>query len=328
MIPVRIIRGPEPGPTVFVTGAVHGDELNGTATVLSLIKGGLDEGQLQRGSVLLVPVVNIQGFERKSRYLPDRRDLNRSFPGGATGSGARRLAHTLFTEIVARSDFGVDIHTGSGHRMNFPNIRGDLQDEGVRRIATAFGTEVIIDGSGPKGSLRGAATKAGCPTVVFEGGEIGKAEPGVIAVAERGVLNVLMELGMVDGDIVRPRHQVEARESTWMRSDFGGLLEFHVAPGDIVDEQQPIATCTDLLGVTVGTIRSRVSGVVIGMTTSPTVTPGDPVYHVAVAGRGTDRLRRAIETDEHPRLLDEVRDHLASNVVVSDVEPATGKTRN
>ena len=319
VVPVRVVRGEAPGPAVFLTGAVHGDELNGMAAIHQLLKNELSDGELKAGSLVMVPVVNLQGFERGSRYLPDRRDLNRSFPGSAGGSGAKRLAHALFRQIVEQCDYGIDMHTGSGNRTNYPNVRGDLRNLGVRRIARAFGTEVILNGAGPTGSLRAAACAAGCPTIVYEGGEVGKAEPGVVAVAVRGVRNVLSELGMLSAKATRPRFQIETSESTWVRSDYGGLLDFHVTAGEIVEAGQPVATCVTLLGKPVGTVVSKASGVVIGMTMLPTVTPGDPVCHVAIASDGVDQLREDARPNDDPRLLDEVREQLATNLVVSDV---------
>ncbi len=318
-IPVRVVRAREPGPVVFVTGAVHGDELNGMAAVQGVVRDGLTT-RLQRGALILVPVVNIQGFERRSRYLPDRRDLNRSFPGNANGSGASRLARHVFDEIVEHADYGIDIHTGSNHRTNFPNVRGDQSHEGVQRISVAFGTEVILDAAGPRGSLRRAATEAGKPTIVFEGGEVGKAEPGVAAVAVRGVENVLVELGMVESDLQVPRYQAVARESSWVRSDYGGILNFHVSPGEIVEEDQPLATCTGLLADPAGTVCAPQDGIVIGMTTQPAVTPGDPICHIAVPVGGVGRLQAVEAKDTEQRLLDEVREQLATNLVVSDAD--------
>lgn len=318
-LPVRVLRGEREGPCVFVTGAVHGDELNGVGVVRGLLRA--DELALERGSLILVPVVNVLGFERRSRYLPDRRDLNRSFPGLRSGSGASRLANRIFTTIVDRSDFGIDLHTGAAHRTNFPNVRGDLRNPGVRRLALAFGTEVIVNSRGPTGSLRQAATKAGCPTIVLEGGEVGKAEPGVVAVGIRGIHNVLVELGMTTGEIERPAFQVRVNETRWMRSDYGGLLEYHIAPGEAIEKGQQVATCTDLLGREVGQVLSKDSGIVIGLTTSPVVTPGDPVCHIAIPAGGIEDIAATIE-DDNTTLLDEVREQLASSVTIAETSDA------
>ena len=187
-IPIHIRRATEPGPTVFVTAALHGDELNGTGAIRHLIQ--TEDLALTRGALILVPVLNLLAFDRHSRYLPDRRDLNRSFPGSVGGSLARRMAHTIFEEIVSRSDYGIDLHTAAIRRTNFPNVRADLNVPEVNRIAAAFGTEVVIDSRGPSGALRREAVKAGCPTIIMEGGEVWKVEPGIVETAIRGVKNV------------------------------------------------------------------------------------------------------------------------------------------
>src|SRR5690606_21004332 len=150
------------------------------------------------GTIMLVPVVNILGFDRKARYLPDRRDLNRSFPGSTTGSLAARFAHAVHEEILSRCDFGIDLHTGPVQRTNYPNVRGALAIPGVERIARAFGATIIVNGRGPVGSLRRAACDMGCPTIILEAGEVWKVEPTVVEIGVRGVRNVLIELGMLD----------------------------------------------------------------------------------------------------------------------------------
>ncbi|MEJ2478547.1 MAG: succinylglutamate desuccinylase/aspartoacylase family protein, partial [Desulfobacterales bacterium] len=174
-IDLHIRRGEEAGPAVFVTAALHGDEINGCGAVRQLIQD--DRLKISRGVVVLVPVLNLLAFERHSRYLPDRRDLNRSFPGSADGSLAARMAHTIFHELVARCDYGIDLHTASVRRTNYPTVRADLQIREAKRIASAFGSEIIINNKGPKNSFRREACRVGCPTIIMEGGEVWKLEP-------------------------------------------------------------------------------------------------------------------------------------------------------
>ena len=280
-IPALVWRARKDGPAVFVTGALHGDELNGTGIVHKLIRNPGFE--LKRGSLILIPVVNILGFERRARYLPDRRDLNRAFPGSPTGSQASRIANRFFETVVAVCDLGIDCHTGAAQRTNYPNVRGDLRDPEVLRLARAFGCELIINGKGPQGSLRRAATDAGCPTLLLEAGEILKVEPEVTRVGVRGVKNVLSALGMIDSPPVAPAYQLEIEKTQWLRSEWGGMLDFHKQSGARVDQGEPLATCLDLLGNSSGTIRAPAPGVILGMTTHPFVRPGDPVYHLALA---------------------------------------------
>ena len=160
-IPIQIRRAKEDGPVVFVTAALHGDEINGTGAIRQLIKD--PDFRLLRGAVILVPVLNLLAFDRHSRYLPDRRDLNRSFPGSAKGSLASRMARIIFDEIVSRCDYGIDLHTAAIRRTNYPNVRGDLTDPEVRRLAESFGAEIIIDSTGPKGAFRPRSVQGGLP---------------------------------------------------------------------------------------------------------------------------------------------------------------------
>ena len=238
-LPVHVWRGAEPGPTVFVTAGVHGDEINGTGAIRQLIQE--PSFLLRAGSLVLVPVVNISAFEQLSRYSLDRRDLNRSFPGSARGSLTGRLASVIFGEIVARCDFGIDLHTAAVRRTNYPNLRADLNNEGAIRLAKLFGAEVVLNSAGPEGSLRRTATAAGCPTVVLEAGEVWKVEPSVVEYTLRGIHNVLVGLDMIDGEATEPRFRIVAERTRWMRADRGGFLRFHVHPGASVSEGQLLA---------------------------------------------------------------------------------------
>lgn len=213
-VPVHVWRGKKPGPSVFISAAVHGDELNGTGTIRQLIEE--PPFALRAGSLLLVPVVNILAFERLSRYSPDRRDLNRSFPGSKTGSLTSRLADVIFQNIVARCDYGIDLHTASVRRTNYPNARADMEQEATARLATLLGAEVTLNNPGPEGSLRREAVKAGCATVVLEAGEVWKVEPSVVEYTLRGIRNVLVGLGMIEGEIVSPAFRLVAEHTKWM----------------------------------------------------------------------------------------------------------------
>lgn len=316
-IPIHIRRAVEDGPVVFVTAALHGDEINGTGAVRQLIQSS--ELRLMRGSVILVPVLNILAFDRHSRYLPDRRDLNRSFPGSATGSLASRMARTIFDEVVSRCDYGIDLHTAAVRRTNYPSARGDLTDSSVRRLAQAFGSEIIIDAKGPRGALRREACLAGCPTIVMEGGEVWKVEPRIVETAVRGIRNVLAELEMLDGEVERPEYQVVVKSSKWIRAERGGFLRFHVKPGDIVEKNRPLATNTTLLGRERSMLHAPFDAVVIGMTTLPAISPGEPVFNLGRLPRGTkpSEIRRL--RSEEDGLEGQVVEELSSNVLV--VEP-------
>ncbi len=315
-IPIHIRRAAEAGPVVFVTAALHGDEINGTGAVRQLIQD--EEFKLLRGAVIFVPVLNILAFDRHSRYLPDRRDLNRSFPGSATGTLAGRLANTIFEEIVARCDYGIDLHTASVRRTNFPNVRADLSDPDVRRLANAFGCEVIMNNKGPRGSLRREACLAACPTIIMEGGEVWKVEPRIVEAAVRGVANVLRGLQMLNGDPETPDHQVIVQSSKWIRAERGGFLHFHVKPGEIVKKGQPLATSTTLLGRERSVLEAPFNAVVIGMSTLPATSPGEPVCNLGKLPKNIKPSELRSLRREEDGLETRLTEDLASNVMVVD----------
>ncbi|MFG0284270.1 MAG: succinylglutamate desuccinylase/aspartoacylase family protein [Phycisphaerales bacterium JB039] len=317
-IPVHIWRAPEPGPAVFITAAVHGDEINGAGAIRQIILE--PPFQLTAGALILAPVINILGFDQHIRYLPDRRDLNRCFPGSPTGSMAARLASVVFRQIVGRSDYGIDLHTAAVRRTNFPNVRADMSRDDVAALARAFGSELIVSGKGPKGALRQAACAAGVPTIILEAGEVWKVEPAVVEYALQGVRNTLIGLGMAPGKPVKPAYQTVVDRTRWIRADRGGFLHFHVAPGDLVEQDQPIATNTSLLGAEQNVLTRPHTGVVLGMTTLPSVAPGDPVCHIAIPREGTDAIRKAHRRVKDDSLHERLRDDLATNIVVTEWE--------
>ncbi len=323
-VPVHVWRGKKPGPTVFVTGAVHGDEINGTGTIRHLIQERPFD--LRAGTLVLVPVVNIPAFEQLSRYSPDRRDLNRSFPGSPEGSLSSRLAYVTFQSIVSRCDYGIDLHTAAVRRTNYPNARADMEQEATARLATLFGAELLLDSKGPEGSLRRAAIAAGCATMTLEAGEVWKVEPAVVEYALRGIRNVLVGLKMIEGEVVKPRFRLVARDTKWIRANAGGFLQFHVHVGDVVEAGQPLATNTSLTGESLNTIVAPRDAIVLAMTTLPAVAPGDPVAHLAYPSeRALAKMEAALDKLPEDSLLARLHDDLASNVMVSDLDDPYGE---
>jgi len=318
-IPLHVRRGKEEGPTVFVSAALHGDEINGTGAVRSLLMA--PDFEVTRGSVILIPVLNLLAFDRHSRYLPDRRDLNRCFPGTSRGSLASRMARVVFTEIVARSDFGIDLHTAALRRTNYPNIRGNMSIPAVRTLAEAFGSELIVNGVGPKRSLRREATAAGCPTIILEGGEVWKVEPSIVEASVRGICNVLRHMKMIEGEPITPDYQVVIEETKWLRAESGGFLQFHVKPGDIVKKDQPISTNASLLGHEQSVLTAPFDAVIIGMTTIPAVSPGEPICHLGKLPDGIQPASLRRQRKEGDGMESRLVDELASNVMVVKRKP-------
>lgn len=325
VLPLRVEHAVRPGPVVLITAAIHGDELNGTGIVRELVLNRPYE--LEAGSLILVPVVNILGFERLSRYLPDRRDLNRCFPGSVGGSLSSRFAHTIFNHLVRQSDYCLDFHTAAVRRTNFPNLRADLTNPEVRRLAAAFGCALVVDTPGAQGSLRRTATEDGYPTITLEAGEVWKIERGMVEVGLRGVRNVLIELGMVSGEPERPAYFAEVDKSEWVRASSGGMLAFHIAPGDVVQAQQPIASITSLLGAERGVLSASRDGVVLGITTLPVVKPGDPICHLAFPNRSIGSIRQVLRRLPEGSLHERLRGDLASNVTVTKHEETEAETQ-
>lgn len=320
---IYVWRGEEPGPTVAVTAAVHGDEINGTGAIRQIIVNR--PFKLKSGTLVLVPVVNQLGFERHSRYMPDRRDLNRCFPGSTSGSLTSRLARSFFDQVARKCDYCIDLHTAAVRRTNFPNVRADMKDKRLAEFARAFGSELIVSGTGPKGSLRRSACKAGCATLILEAGEVWKVESIVVEYAVRGIRNCLAFLGMTDDRLIEPPYRVETDSTKWIRAKNGGFLQFHIAPGDIVEQDEPIATNSSLTGIEHNVIYAPRDGVVLGMTTLPSVAPGDPICHLAFPKKGV--LRKAMKIVsrlDEKSLHERVREHLKYSVLIT--ENLNGKT--
>ncbi len=280
-LPVTIVNGTEAGPRLWLSAAIHGDELNG----VEIIRQVLEKVQpmLLRGTLIAVPIVNVFGLIEQSRYLPDRRDLNRSFPGSATGSLAARLAHLFMSEIVSRSTHGIDLHTAAVPRTNLPQIRANLQDAETCRCAKAFGAPVIIHATTRDGSLRQAATKRGIPILLYEGGEALRFDPEAIRVGVEGIMRVMECLGMYQFPLgAAPVTAVEVWESKWARASRSGIFRLAVTLGERVEKKQPLGIISDAFGDTSIKVRATVKGMVIGHTQNPLVNQGDAIVHLAI----------------------------------------------
>lgn len=311
MLSVRVFHGAEPGPTVFVSGAVHGDEIVGTAVIQHLAQQ-IDPSRLS-GTVLLVPATNIFGFLNRSRYLPDRRDLNRSFPGSVSGSLASQLAQVFFSEVVQRASLGIDIHTAAVHRYNLPQIRIDKGNPRLVELAMAFGAPVIIESPLREGSLRSKAKEEGVDMLLLEAGEALRFDNLSIQTGVAGVLRVLAHLGMIDADDRLAGVSVPARsnKSTWVRSTRGGVAHPAKTSGDPVRKGGLLATVAGLLGEEPEAVISPIDGIIIGHATLPVVHQGDALFHIAEVshpeqvGAQIDSIKEAIRASE-PEGLAEV----------------------
>jgi len=284
-MPVWVINGRRPGPRLFVSAAIHGDELNGIEIIRRIRARALTG---LRGTLLLVPVVNVFGVLHHSRYLPDRRDLNRSFPGSESGSLAARLAHLFMSEIVDRCTHGIDLHTGAVHRSNLPQIRAQLDDQETRELALAFGAPVVLDSRMRDGSLREAAAEKGIPTLIYEAGEALRFDEMSIRMGVAGIIEVMHRLGMLRRKSRRrdrAARSVVADGSHWVRAPGGGILRSAIRLGQHVSEGQLLGRVSDPFGTQESRVDAPHEGIVIGRNSLPLVNEGDALFHVARVAR-------------------------------------------
>lgn len=278
--PVLVVNGKRPGPTICLMAAVHGDELNGIEMVRRVMHD-IEPDKLS-GAVIGVPIVNVQGFRRGSRYLPDRRDLNRYFPGNPNGSAAARIAYSLFNDVIAHCDALVDLHTGSFERANLPQIRADLRNPDVVTLTEGFGSMVVLHSTPGAGTLRHAATLAGIPAVTVEAGGPAQLELAEVQRGVNGIETLLTTLEMVKRRRSWSRPEPVYYRSSWVRADNGGILLADVSLGSTVREGDLLGTITDPMSNARSELRSPYSGRIIGMARNQVVMPGFAAFHVGI----------------------------------------------
>ena len=291
-LPVHVVHGAMPGPCMFISGVVHGDEIQGVEIVRRIL-AALDATKLS-GTLLAVPIVNGFGFLNHSRYMPDRRDLNREFPGSERGSLASLLADLFFSEVVKRAQYGIDFHTAALHRSNLPQIRIAPDDKDLMALAEAFAPPVILTSKLRDGSLRKSAQEHHIRVMLYEGGEALRFEELAIDVAVKGTLRVMKSIGMIDEAPAISAHvlPVHSSSSTWLRAPDGGILHSVRRSGDKVGKGEPVGVISDPLGTTQVSVFAEDDGIIIGRTNLPIVNRGDALFHVArikVKSRGASQ---------------------------------------
>ena len=284
IIPVEVIRGKVDGPIVFVSAAIHGDEING----VEIVKRMLSSRRINKaihGTLIAVPIVNTIGFNRNIRYLPDRRDLNRCFPGSERGSLGGRIAHIFMQEIVTKCTHGIDLHTAAIHRTNLPQIRATIDNDEMDKLAHAFDVPIIINSKGAAGTLRYAAIEAGVNMLLYEGGEALRYNENVIQKGLKGIFSVLESIGMLrEGKKIRQPKltgSIITKSSYWVRAPISGSLRTKIKTGHTVDAEQILGYLSDPFGKNRTEVRARKSGVIIGMAVMPLVNNGDALFHIA-----------------------------------------------
>lgn len=292
-IPVTIINGPEPGPTAFLSAAIHGDELNGIEVVREVAQEWNHSEVC--GTLVCLPVLNVQGFTAQERYLPIyERDLNRAFPGKQDSTSSNRIAYQIYRNFIEPCDFGLDFHTSTRGRTNMFHARANMDDEGAARLARAFGTNLIMAGEGSEGMLRREATDDGIPTITLEMGEAHRFERELINHALDGVRSVFAEYGIYQQETVRwPgwRTVIEGwDEKTWLRADAGGIVEMHYERGDLVHEGETICRITNPFKTDETTVTAPFTGLLVGVLENPVVYPGNPLCHFIKIGDAQEQI--------------------------------------
>lgn len=282
-LPVLVVHGRTDGPVVWIDAAIHGDEVVGVEVIRRVLES--ISPRTLRGTLIAVPIVNVHGFMNGDRYLPDRRDLNRSFPGSARGSLAARIAHLMMTEIVEKCEVGIDLHTGADHRSNLPQVRADLDDPRTAELAEVFGAPVRLHARLRDGSLRQASADVGAKVLVYEAGEAGRFDDWAIEAGVAGVERVLAHLGMTDPvPGAESIDSVESRSSRWIRAGRSGILRLDCALGERVAEGDRLGVVSNSFGKSLRVVRAPADGLVIGRSTSPLVNQGDALVHLADMG--------------------------------------------
>lgn len=292
-MPVHVINGRRDGPVLFVCAAIHGDEINGIDIIRHLLRHPFKQ---LRGTLICIPIVNVYGFLTHTRYLPDRRDLNRSFPGSRHGSLASRLAYVFGEQIVSRATHGIDLHTGANNRINHPHIRANLDDEDTVELARAFGTPVIINANLRDGSLRQFAAEKDVKMLLYEAGEALRFNQLAVGAGERGILNVMRHLGMIRKR-KKPDNKsmvLQARSSQWVRAPQGGIFRTEVSLGERVARGDRLGEVGDWIGHEALAVNSPVTGIVIGRTNLPVINEGDALFHIA-RFQDSSKVEAAIE---------------------------------
>lgn len=298
-LPVYILRGKKAGPTIFVSAAVHGDELNGIEIIRRLIN--LKRFKISCGTLIAVPMVNVYGVINQTRYMPDRRDLNRSFPGSSKGSLAARVANIFLKEIVSHCDYGIDLHTGAIHRSNLPQVRAQLEDEETLALAKAFGVPVILNSDIIDGSLRDAAVAHDTKVLLYEAGEALRFDEFSIRAGIQGVVNVLRHLKMIPKGRAKKKNltQFIANNSGWVRATNSGIVTHHFKLGDQVIKGDVLADIGSPYGEPLGEVIANKSGVIIGKQNIPLVQEGEAMYHIAYFKEDDEEIAEHIGSIEH-----------------------------
>ena len=282
-VPVIVERAKVDGPVLLLVGGIHGDEVNGVEIVRQIVSKKINKPK--KGTVICIPVLNIFGFLSKSRYLPDGKDLNRSFPGSKSGSLASRFAYHLMKEIVPHIDYCLDFHTGGAERFNAPQIRVTRDNEELMELAKVFATDFILFAPNREKSLRESAVQLGKKMLLFEGGKSLNINEQVTQKAINGTMRIMQTLGMRDFKRqlkdAPTSNTVVIKSSSWKRSNYSGMFRSYIHSGDKVEKGQKLGSISDPYGAFEHVVKAPNSGYVIGVNHAAIVHQGDALFHIS-----------------------------------------------
>lgn len=305
---IHVINGKKPGPVLCLMGAVHGDELNGVAIIRKFLKSKKINNI--NGTIIAVPIVNIYGFLYQQRYLMDRRDLNRTFPGSGSGSLASRVAHLFFHEIVVKCTHIIDFHTGAASRINLPQIRSTLNNKQSLDFARAFNAPVILKSDNRAGSLREAATAKKIQCLVYEAGEALRMDALSIKFGIKGIFNILAYLKMLDKKSnPNALSSLICNTSVWVRAKTSGLFNPKVNLGNAIELKEKIGTIANPMNLSEEKIVAPIPGIIIGMNNHPLVHEGSALFNIATPEKLSKKQKEVLElldNDEVEILVDKI----------------------
>lgn len=286
-VPVIIERGSEDGPTVLLNAGVHGDELNGVEIVRQMINRKLNKPN--KGTIICIPTLNIFGFINQDRKFPDGKDLNRMFPGTASGSLASQFAYSFTEKIIPNVDYVLDFHTGGAERVNVPQIRCVFKDEDNLELAKVFGTRFIMNSPNVSKSLRAMLGKMKIPILLYEGGKTMCYEDYVIEEGVNGAIRVLNHLGLTNNEVCKSRESIIITKSSWLRASFSGMFHLKIdvsESGNKVSKGTILATITDPYGQLSKNIKAPSDCHIFCVNTAPIVNKGDAIFHITKINNG------------------------------------------
>lgn len=276
----HVFRSEIPGPTMLVLAGMHGDEINGIEIVRQAIFSGLFD-ELIAGTVIAIPVLNIYGFMNFSRYVPDGKDVNRSFPGNAKGSLASRVAHMMTKKILPLVDFGIDFHTGADSRFNFPQVRYTPKSDDARKLAETFNPPILLEKSTIPRTFRAEARSRKIPVIVYEGGESLRLDGHSIEIGLDGIKQILQARSMIPPEFsFGPRYD-EFKKTNWIRAHQSGIFIWSEGSGRTVKKGDVLGHIYNPNGTEKTTVTAHKPGYLIAHNNIPVVNVGDALFNLA-----------------------------------------------